>query len=173
MHVFFTFMRFDAVKLPSFLFGLWVLLLKICKFDSSDVIIVFCFLHHFASGEGGGGKNQSRVSFEIVTSMAGGASSVPVLNEAELPPLHVVFRGLVEAVASSHCQRSGVAGAAGVPQLTATHVAFGEFKHKIQALIPTLIKPRVAIFAFMCSTGSGGGAGCGGNYNDYRVPPFG
>lgn len=92
----------------------------------------------------------------LLALQAGLPPSLPVLNEAELPPLHVVFRGLVEAVASSHCPRFGVAGAAGVPQLTATHVAFGEFKHKIQALIPTLIKPRVAIFAFMCSTGSGG-----------------
>lgn len=67
------------------------------------------------------------MSFEIVTSMVAGLPPLPVLNEAELPPLRVVLRGLVEPVASSHCQRFGVAGA-GVLQRTATHVAFGAFK---------------------------------------------
>lgn len=138
MHVYHLYVLWCG-ETPVFLFGLWALQLKNVKIDSSDAIAVFCLPLYFAQA-----RNiiQTRVPFEIVM------SSLPVLDEAELPPLHVVFRGLVEPVASSHCQRLGVAGA-GVLQLTATRVAFGASKHKTPALIAPLIQPRVAMFTFV------------------------
>lgn len=90
----------------------------------SDVVVSFFFISE---------KTNNSIQFQSVFVL-------PVLDEAELPPLHVVFSSLVEPVALSHSHCFRVAEA-GVLQLTATHAAFGAFKHEIQELVVSPTKP--------------------------------